>query len=223
MSVNLKICGVNDLENLQTIADLGVDFIGLNFVTHSSRSLKIETFEEWQPVLWELQKKVKFVAVVQNASDWLLEKLLKSEVFAALQFHGQESPKFLQKLQEWREKLEFWKVLESDSRQADSDTITNSQKYQWVADRILLDASKQRQPANEAEILIHPATLIRLQAMGWSVIAAGKLTAHNLPSFLSKVQPWAIDIASGVEENSKGIKSVAKIKEIQKILSESSE
>lgn len=90
MDLKLKICGMRDPDNIDQVALLQPDYLGLIFFEGSPRFVKDE--------IRELEGTVKKTGVFVNASeDLILEKVRKYDL-SAVQLHGEESPEFCRQL-----------------------------------------------------------------------------------------------------------------------------
>jgi phosphoribosylanthranilate isomerase len=82
---------------------------------------------------------------------------------------------------------------------------------------ILLETAGTDQPGGTG-VANDWALVRRHQALGTfkdapPLIAAGGLTAHTVGEVVQTIRPWAVDVSSGVEGSTKGVKDEAKIAE----------
>lgn len=93
MKPKLKICGMNNLENIQEISTLEPDFLGFIFWEPSKRNCNLDSL----PIL---SKSIKKVGVFVNAYFYdILEKVNQYEL-DIVQLHGNESPTLCKDLKE---------------------------------------------------------------------------------------------------------------------------
>ena len=90
MDLKLKICGMRDPENIEEIALLQPDYLGLIFYEGSPRFVEGE--------IGGLAKETKKTGVFVNPSEeYVLEKVQKYDL-SAVQLHGEESAEFCHSL-----------------------------------------------------------------------------------------------------------------------------
>lgn len=86
MNLKLKICGMREPENIDQVAGLYPDYLGLIFFEKSPRFVKND--------IQELEPAIRKTGVFVNASEEdILEKTLKYDL-KAIQLHGGESVEF---------------------------------------------------------------------------------------------------------------------------------
>ncbi len=92
----IKVCGLKEFENIQTIVNLQPDFIGFIFYEKSKR------FFSWEPEKIKFIRnlsKVNKVGVFVNADFEEIMKKVKDLNLQFVQLHGNESPEFCKQLQ----------------------------------------------------------------------------------------------------------------------------
>lgn len=92
MAIKIKICGMKFPENINEIASLQPDFLGLIFYKKSPRH-----FENNIP---NLPNSIKKVGVFVNASLEDIQKKVKQYGLDFVQLHGDESPEFCDLIQQ---------------------------------------------------------------------------------------------------------------------------
>ncbi len=89
MHVKVKICGIKTPEALQAALAARADFVGFVFYPPSPRSLSPEVAAE----LAELARgRASIVALMVDADDATIERIVRTVEPDFLQFHGSESP-----------------------------------------------------------------------------------------------------------------------------------
>lgn len=140
MDLKLKICGMRDPRNIQEIASLHPDYLGLIFYEASPRFVKDE--------IENLAKEIKKTGVFVNASEeYILEKVQKYDL-SAVQLHGEESAEFCRSLKNaisgTGKKVELIKVFgvkeEINFRVLDA--------YEGVVDLFLFDTKGKNKGGN---------------------------------------------------------------------------
>ena len=200
--VLVKICGVTLADDAARVAAAGADFIGLNFWPKSKRYLAPER----APMIAAAARATGAAKLVGVFVDAKIEDILKICAVVDLdviQLHGDESPDDCSKisLAVYRP---IWKAIAVGS-QKDIERIDA-----WPADAFLLDAPTPGRGGAGAAFDHRLAREARERFPGKKIVLAGGLDPSNVAAAIALVEPWAVDVASGVEAGP-GIKDAAKI------------
>lgn len=188
--VKLKICGVTSVAEARELSNLSVDFIGLNFVPTSSRCISVDTA---QLIIRELEDSaVQTVAVFQDQPLTYVHQCLEELHTTYVQLHGKETAEYIQKV-----RLPVIKAISVKP----SQTVDELEHYirNCPADYFLLDRSRQGQGKR---VSLQLAKQLNSFFPG-RIFLSGGLSPENIINTLYQVQPYAIDIASGVSTNHK--------------------
>ncbi len=90
--MKLKVCGMKDIENIKSIADLKPDYMGFIFYDRSKRN--------FEGIIPELPKSVKKTGVFVNEYIEIVVSLVEEYNLQAIQLHGDETVKYIQNLKE---------------------------------------------------------------------------------------------------------------------------
>jgi len=203
--VKIKICGIKDSETLNCCSENNVDYFGLLFYEKSPRNINLKKASE----LISKNKKVNIspVGVFVNHEINELNGIIKKLNLKIIQLHGNENDEYIVKLKETKN----LKVIKSIGIK-DSKDLSKIKKYQ-NADYFLFDYKP-----NENEL---PGG--NSKAFDWSILKnlkidkpwfiSGGINIKNINVLLKKLNPYGIDISSGVE-SSPGNKSINKINSI---------
>lgn len=191
--MKVKICGLTTLEAAQTAENAGADFLGFIFAD-SKRKISPEKAKE---IIEELNGKALKVGVFVDESLEEIERIQRLTGIDIIQLHGQES----------MEKAGSFSipVIKAFSIQNEVD-LKKIEGY--PVDYQLLDLPKNSQSSSEKTLdwqMIH-----RLRQSSNRLILAGGLTPMNVSEAIKLVQPFAVDVSSGVETN--GYKDHEKIR-----------
>jgi phosphoribosylanthranilate isomerase len=200
--VLVKICGVTLADDAARVAAAGADFVGLNFWPKSKRYLAPER----APMIAAAARATGAAKVVGVFVDAKIEDILKICAVVDLdviQLHGDESPDDCSKisLAVYRP---IWKAISVGS-QKDIERLDA-----WPADALLLDAPTPGRGGAGASFDHRLAREARERFPGKKIVLAGGLDPSNVAAAIALVEPWAVDVASGVEAGP-GIKDAAKI------------
>lgn len=124
----IKICGMNNLDNLNAIAAYKPDYFGFIFYKNSPRHVSLKNIPEF-----EYTDKV---GVFVDEDEAIVIKKQKEFNLNAIQLHGNES---LKKIETLRKKLSLnVKLFKAISVSGISD-LQNLKRYEHLVDVILLD------------------------------------------------------------------------------------
>lgn len=195
MNTRSKICGITRVADLITVANAGADAIGLVFYPPSPRNVSIEQAVE---LLAHLPPFVTVVGLFVNASADTVREVMARVSLDVLQFHGDESPDYC---------AQFGKpYLKAIRVKAGVDLQLCAARYA-SAQGLLLDAYVEGIPGGTGasfDWALIPKDL------PLPVILSGGLDPQNVAVAIQQVQPYAVDVSSGVE-STKGIKDLAKV------------
>jgi phosphoribosylanthranilate isomerase len=201
----VKICGVRDAETARRVAAYGPDAIGLNFYPRSSRCVSRAVAAA---IVEELPSGVQAVGVFVNATALEIAETVAFCGLTSVQLHGDEPSSLLAELQQklpgvpliraWRLGAGGWPPL--------TQHLTECANLDVSLFALLLDASVPGEYGGTGAVL--PWAGVRREAAGLALpplILAGGLTPANVGTAIETVNPWGVDVASGVE-TSPGVK-----------------
>ena len=193
----VKICGITRPDQAEEIAHAGADALGINLWEKSKRYIPFAKAAAWLP---GLRDQTFLVAVVVNPSASLLEEIIESNLFHAIQLHGDESPRDVAALME--RGVEVIKALQVRSR----DSLAAIAGF--PTPNILLDSYNPGLYGGAGESFPWELALEAKELYpDKRIILAGGLTPDNIRSAVEQTQPFAVDVASGVE-SAPGIKDM---------------
>ena len=196
MSVTVKICGITSEADALAAAEAGADAIGLMFYEDSPRHV---TISQAKAISEALQKHIVRVGVFVNAEESLISQAVIDCTLNIVQFHGDESP----------EDCGRYNVMSLKAfRMQGPETLEAMQEF--PADGFLLDAHVKDALGGTGETFNWDLA-VRAQELGRPIFLAGGLTVENVAEAVAKVQPFAVDVSSGVESEP-GRKDPAKMR-----------
>lgn len=188
----VKVCGITRLTDALHAVRQGADALGFVFWPKSPRFITPERAAE---IIGELPPQVMTIGVFVNESvDGIRDVVARSGI-TAVQLHGDEPPVYADAIDS--PLLRSMTVAEVDMCGA------------WPAGTIfLVDAHDPvRRGGTGARVDWSRAAQV---ARDWRVILAGGLTPDNVAQAIATVQPYGVDVSTGVEE-SPGVKSFDKV------------
>lgn len=197
--LKIKICGITNNEDAQHAANLGADAIGFIFVKDSPRSISLDQAEE---ISLFLPPFVTVVGVFANADAKFIETAVQRCKLDIIQLHGNEPPNFCLQLPR-----RVIKTIHINSLE-DIQQIPN---YQGFASAILLDTKTPNKLGGTGQTFDW-GLAIKAKEYELPIILAGGLNTENIKKAIKLVNPYGIDMASGVESQV-GKKDYNKLKE----------
>ena len=196
MSVQVKICGITNLADAQAAAQAGADALGFVFCRESPRYISIE---DAASISRALAPGLTRAGVFVNATDDFVSRAARDCRLNLLQFHGDESPEFC---------VQFGVRSMKAFRMRDPSSLASLQRYQ--TDAWLLDAFSTRGLGGTGN-RFNWELAVEARKMGRPIFLAGGLTPENVADAIRQVQPYGVDVSSGVEA-APGRKDHAKVR-----------
>lgn len=183
--MQVKVCGITNVEDALMAAELGVNYLG--YIVNHTASPRYITPTAAAHIIRKIHKvypHVRHVAVLVDPTTEECEELIQQLDVNVVQFHGSETPEFIQSMPY----VKKWKALEIHS----PDDLAAIDAYQPVVDGILLDAGKGSGEVITAELLQH-------LNIASTFILAGGIGPDTIAERLQVCTPHIIDVNSGVE------------------------
>lgn len=206
----VKICGITRAEDALTAARSGADAIGMVFYPGAKRCISIDRAGEILRIL------PPFVTPVGLFVDQPIDEVRSTASALGLrhlQFNGHEEPSAIAELNEF--------VIIKAVRVAHDSFIEELAQWREAIPRLSLShlrglvlETASAHPGGSGMENDWDAAHQAIQQGAFTglppIIAAGGLTPANVADVVRRIDPWAVDVSSGVEE-SFGIKSTKKI------------
>ena len=176
----VKICGITREDDALLAVAMGADAIGFTFAP-SKRQIAPAIARD---IVRRLPPEVLTVGVFRDEAPARVVEIVNSAGLRAAQLHGHESAEDTRWI---RERVPY--VIKAFA--AGDPNLDRAASY--GADAILIDSP---QPGSGE---VFDWTLAEGRPDGLKVILAGGLTAENVADAVRVVQPWGVDVASGVE------------------------
>lgn len=204
MRTRVKICGFTRVEDAVCAAHLGVDAIGLVFYPPSTRNVDID---QAIAIVNALPAFITTVGLFVDEQEARIREVLSRVSIDCLQFHGDEPPEACERYGK--------PYIKAISMRDGVDVDALSKLYDRAAG-LLLDAyhpGLKGGSGNRFDWDLIPCQCAK------SIVLAGGLDPSNVLQAITNVQPYAVDVSSGVESE-KGIKDAAKMKAFMRIINE---
>lgn len=202
----IKLCGMTNVHDVQAALDYGAEFIGLIFAQESPRSVDLMVAKKIVDLVSQANEKsggnVQVVGVFRNQDTQTIQRTVDALDLPLVQLHGKESPEQCKAIS-----VPVIKVFEVDDEFAWQDVLQFSQNISYI----MVDCPKSFQ--GQKDTWLKQAVDI-CAARGDDLpplFFAGNLNAENVGFVINRVEPFAVDVASGVEKDP-GTKDLAKMK-----------
>jgi phosphoribosylanthranilate isomerase len=204
MSTIVKICGITSPADALAAADAGADALGLNFYEASPRHVTLAGAAEITRALPPFM--IKVGVFVDAPEDFVLRAIGACGLNIA-QFHGGESPEFCRLFPVLT--IKAFRIRDAESLRALPDYATEA----WLLDAFEPDKLGGTGAKFNWDLAVEAKKL------GRPIFLAGGLTPENVGEAVRHVQPYAVDVSSGVE-SAPGKKDAAKMRAFVKAAKE---
>jgi phosphoribosylanthranilate isomerase len=199
--VQVKVCGITNLDDARASVDAGATALGFNFYPKSPRYIEPAQAAR---IIEQLPASVLTVGVFVNEPLEAVETIAKTSGVQAVQLHGDESPSFCHGL-----KHHF--VIKALRVHDDFDP---AEAAMFETDAILLDAFRPGLYGGSGAVCDW-AMATRTRPFVRKLFLAGGLNAANVSQAIEEVQPYGVDVCSGIE-SVPGRKDSRKLSEFMK-------
>jgi phosphoribosylanthranilate isomerase len=183
--VKVKICGLTNLADAQAAVAAGADAVGFVFHEKSPRHIAVD---DVAGIVAQLPPFVTTVGVFVNATVSTILDTARACHLDAIQLHGDESPEFCSL-------FPSLKVIKA-FRVAQEVSLDGIERYATSA--WLLDSFRPGQHGGTGSPF-HWEWAQAAVRHGRPVILAGGLAPENVAEAVRLVNPFAVDVSSGIE------------------------
>lgn len=177
----VKICGVRNADAALAAVDAGADAVGVNFVSWSRRVVDEDTAAA---IVRALPADFPVFGVFADAGRAAVAETVERTGISGIQFHGDEGD---EDVAGWE--LPVIRAVRATSAAAVADAVRAARGY-----RLLLDSPR----GGGSGTRIADDALAGAELGG--AIVAGGLTASNVAAIVSRLRPYGVDTAGGVED-----------------------
>jgi phosphoribosylanthranilate isomerase len=177
----IKLCGLSRLCEIEAVNELKPEYIGFVFVPGSKRYVSAKQAGALKN---HLDPQIQTVGVFVNESLEIIVELLKSGMIDLAQLHGSESEQYIQELKRLTKKPVI-KAFSIRSKQ-DIEAVKAS-----GADYVLVDSGT----GGTGRVFDWGL----LQAVNRPYFLAGGLEVQNVALALKTLNPYGVDVSSGIE------------------------
>ena len=210
--IRVKICGIRSFENALMVADAGADLLGLNFYPETPRYLEPLAARDLVSRLRDqlASRCPVLVGVFVNTPADQVRKVVDYVGLDCAQLSGDETLAAVKGLRG----LAFKAIRPKDvaAALADSQNFAESFPEDSAFPSILVDAFHAKLYGGTGETASTSVALAVRDAVPRLMLAGG-LNPRNVAERARAIQPWAVDVASGVEDGTPGLKDERKVRQ----------
>lgn len=192
----VKVCGITNSEDANKAAFYGAAAVGFIFYKKSPRYVSPSRVRK---IIEQLPAFVTPVGVFVDQSERAVREICRFTRINTVQFHGDEKPVYCKRFKDY-------KIIKA-FRVNEYFPFESVKKYK--VDAYLFDTFKEGKQGGTGETF--DWNLLKKQKFNKPVILSGGLTPENAGRAVKDLNPFAVDVSSGVEK-SPGIKNPRLIK-----------
>ncbi len=194
--VQVKICGITNLEDAEAAINFGADALGFVFFKGSPRCI---TVQQAKAIICKLPPLVTTIGVFVDETPEVIRSSMTDAGIDVIQLHGEEKP----------ESCFFsWRSIKA-IRIKSIDSLEPLKTFKSVVSAFLLDAFTADALGGTGQ-KFNWDIAVEAKQFG-RIILAGGLTPDNVRDAVLHVKPYGVDVSSGVERE-KGKKDHQKMK-----------
>ncbi|RME13208.1 MAG: phosphoribosylanthranilate isomerase [Ardenticatenia bacterium] len=205
----IKICGLTNEDDALAAAEAGADFLGFVFYPKSPRYVTPETVARIVETVRATYgaDAPRFVGVFVDETPERVRAILDTAGLDLAQLHGSEPPAEVRMLAP-----RAFKAIRPQTR---GDAEATTAAYAHVIPReahlpqFLMDAYHPWEVGGTGIVADWAVGLVL--ARSYRLLLAGGLTPETVGAAIARVQPWGVDVSSGVERE-KGRKDHARLR-----------
>lgn len=179
----IKICGITEFRDLELAEHFGAEAVGFNFFRKSLRYLDVEKCRE---VIRSTGSGLHFVGVFVNESHDNINRIADHVGLGWVQLSGSEGEKLTKKVE--RKTI---KVIRPENQ----EDIRKAEDF--PSDWIMFDTPAPGEYGGSGRTFNHE--IIVESDLRRPFLLAGGLTPDNVSEIIKIVNPFGVDVASGVE------------------------
>lgn len=192
--VKVKICGLRRKEDIEYANELKPDYVGFVFAK-SKRQIEVEQALD---LISLLDKEIKTVGVFVNEPVENALKIAQTLNLDVLQFHGDETQDYIDNFKNFT----VWKAI----RIKDKEDLEKTKQFK--VNSFVFDTLTKNEYGGTGKTFNWE--VLKGFELNVPIILAGGLNENNVEEAIKIVDPYAVDVSSGVE--TEGYKDFKKLK-----------
>lgn len=202
----IKLCGLRREQDIDYVNEVLPDYAGFILASRFWRHVTLESLIELSKKLDSL---VTPVAVFVNQTEEFVASVVDSGAVRMIQLHGDEDAGFSKRVRDKMRTDHTFEVIKAVKVRSKEDI---EEAADFPCDYLLLDAYSEETVGGTGKTF--DWNLIRDILNERKFFLAGGLNANNIRTAIDMVNPYAVDVSSGVETDK--VKDIAKMRSIVK-------
>ena len=187
----IKICGIKNQDTLMCCENNSINFFGMIFYPKSPRNITIENANKLNKISEKLN--INGVGVFVNKDINELEEIIKYVNLKYVQLHGSEDELYIENLK----KLGV-KIIKSISVSNEND-LKKINNYQ-NADYFLFDYKPKKNELPGGNSKSFDWNILKNLKTDKPWFLSGGININNIQEILDDINPFGVDLSSGVEK-----------------------
>ena len=187
----IKICGIKNRDTLMCCENNNIGFFGMIFYTKSPRNISIENANELLKISEKLN--INGVGVFVNKEIDKLKEIIEHTNLKYVQLHGSEDELYIKNIK----KLGI-RIIKSISISIKDDL--NKIKDYKSADYFLFDYKPKKNDLPGGNSKSFDWKILKSLKTDKPWFLSGGVNINNIQQILSDINPYGIDLSSGVEK-----------------------
>lgn len=176
----VKICGITTEDDALLAVAMGADAVGFVFAPSPRQVTPLVVYD----IIRRLPPEVLTVGVFRNESPSRVVDIANRSGIKAVQLHGNERPE---------EAIEIARSIRRVYKAFPAGSPLVHRALEYPSDMVLVDSA---QPGSGE---VFDWSMVEDVPAGLKVILAGGLNAENVAHAIEVVNPWGVDVSTGVE------------------------
>jgi phosphoribosylanthranilate isomerase len=189
--MKVKLCGFKDRQSVLAAINANADFIGFVFCPKSPRYVTAEKAAEIAAII---PPTISKVAVLSNIDLEVIKHIYKTLRPDYFQFHGSETPRFLQKIREIFPRVRIIKAFRISTRH----DLKQVRDFEREADLFLFDSKVETAVGGTGQTFDWKILFGLRTRKNWFL--SGGLNANNIVQASKITGARMVDISSGIEK-----------------------
>jgi len=202
----IKICGIQDIETAIAASISGADFLGLVFAS-SKRQISPGKARQIVGTIHNLEKRPEIVGVFVNAPLVEVNRVADYCLLDRIQLSGDEDWDYCQNIR--RPLIKAFHI--SLHKHVIDISAKIKEGYRYIpSERLIYLLDSRTNQTYGGTGTAFDWQIAKALSADCSLMIAGGLTPSNVRELIKDINPWGVDVSSGVETNGK--KDIEKIR-----------
>lgn len=197
--MHIKICGLNNIEDVTFVASLAPEYMG--FVVNCPNSIRSNNKEQLSLLVENL--KVPYVFLFVNQAVETIVEICKNHKPFAVQLHGDETPRFILELKNKLPNIQIWKAIHLPKEENNKFVFSYLDSLQGFVEAgcnlFVLDSATKNSYGGTGITCDWDLASKIIAESKMPILLAGGLNPSNVKEAIEKVKPFGVDVSSGVE------------------------